>query len=676
MTRIIIKKAILTIILLMTCLIAQNSSRDVRCPRLMSQAAEYYHARNWQAVVRVYSEVVNLGCDEWDITYAPPEEIYQYYAIAYEQMGKYDRSEYVLLQGIDKIPNNIDLRIRLAYAYKRQGKTDQEIVEYERILDYMDPNNVRVMTELASLYRKERRYGEQIQVLQKLIDVEPTNEAAIADLATAFERTGKDPPKLYLDKYNNKIAFLKLGDAYILNEDFSNASIALEQAYKLDPRDNQTAIKICEVNSELEKFGKAISWADKAIKGSKSSGEALGAKGDVYYKAFHTCRTPEVSRDDRIVARLAYEYYVQAESEGNRNITGPKNWLRDNEVLFTKSDWFMLDAAQKSVGYAAVKTSCYSWVTERLYKGFDDTQSKSSINSTIIENSYSNLVVDQASPTINKDELDIVKYIDIENNIPETRVKNKDAIAVIIGNKNYKEIVDVDFAIRDAEYIREYLIKSLGYEPGNIIYEEDATQGKFNSIFGTPGIDGKLQKWIKMGISDVFIYYNGHGAPDPNSKTSYFVPVDCDPALIQLTGYPINQFYNILNSLDAREITVVIDACFSGLTQAGPILRNVSPVHIEINENISTKDNITIFTSSSGYEYSAWYPEKKHNVFSYYFMKALQGDANLNGDSVLTIGEIDRYLNEKVSYRARRLNSIDQTPSVRTNDRKKVLVRY
>ena len=128
------------------------------------------------------------------------------------------------------------------------------------------------------------------------------------------------------------------------------------------------AIRICEVNSELENFGKAVSWAEKAIKGSKSSGEALGAKGDVYYNAFHTCRTPEVSRDDRIVARLAYKYYVQAERKGFRNISGSKDWLAENEVLFTKSDWFMLDARQKSTGYATVKTTCYSWVTERLNK--------------------------------------------------------------------------------------------------------------------------------------------------------------------------------------------------------------------------------------------------------------------------------------------------------------------
>ena len=383
----------------------RDSLRNVRCPRLMSSAAEYYHARDWEATVKVYSEVVELGCDEWDTTYAPPEEIYQYYAIAYENMDKFDSSEYVLIKGTEKIPNNIDLRIRLAYAYERQGKTEQELVEYERILDEIDADNVRVMEKLADLYRREGRYEEQIRILQKLVGLDPTNEAAIADLTTAFERTGKDPLELYLEKYNNnptttngiqyadalmqndriseaidilktvtrkesnnKIAWRKLGDAYVLNEDWRNASDALEKVFSLDARDYVTAIRVCEVNSELENFGKAASWADKAIKASNSAGDALAAKGDVYYKAFHSCRTPEVSRDDRVVARLAYKYYTQAESKGYRNAIGSKNWLRDNEVLFTKSDWFMVDASQKSAGYLTANSSCYSWVSERMYK--------------------------------------------------------------------------------------------------------------------------------------------------------------------------------------------------------------------------------------------------------------------------------------------------------------------
>ena len=56
------------------------------------------------------------------LIYAPPQEIYQYYAIAFEQMGKFDSAEFVLLDGLQKIPENIELRKRLAYSYKKQGK--------------------------------------------------------------------------------------------------------------------------------------------------------------------------------------------------------------------------------------------------------------------------------------------------------------------------------------------------------------------------------------------------------------------------------------------------------------------------------------------------------------------------------------------------------------------------
>ena len=99
-----------------------DSLRKVRCPRLMSSAAEYYRNRDWKRTVKIYEEITSLDCDEWNINFAPPQEIYQYYAIAYEQMGKFDSSEFILLDGLQKLPENIELRKRLAYSYKKQGK--------------------------------------------------------------------------------------------------------------------------------------------------------------------------------------------------------------------------------------------------------------------------------------------------------------------------------------------------------------------------------------------------------------------------------------------------------------------------------------------------------------------------------------------------------------------------
>ena len=61
----------------------QDSIRKVRCPRVFSSAAEFYKNRDWENTVKVYGELTDLGCDRED-----PKEVYLYYAIAYEYMGR------------------------------------------------------------------------------------------------------------------------------------------------------------------------------------------------------------------------------------------------------------------------------------------------------------------------------------------------------------------------------------------------------------------------------------------------------------------------------------------------------------------------------------------------------------------------------------------------------------
>ena len=266
--------------------------------------------------------------------------------------------------------------------------------------------------------------------------------------------------------------------------------------------------------------------------------------------------------------------------------------------------------------------------------------------------------------------------IDIEQDIPETGKKNKYAVAIVIGNKNYTnpDVPEVTFAHRDAAVMEQYLTKTLGYR--EVIVETDATQGKFFSLFGTEKKDGKLQDYVKEGESDVFIYYSGHGAPDPESKDGYFVPVDCDPAMVDVTGYSLDLFYNKINNLGAKSVTVVIDACFSGSSDQGMLLKNISPVFIEVDETGQLADEVTVFTSSSGEQVSSWYPEKKHSLYTYFFLKGLKGSADVDEDQSVTAEEMQFYVNEEVGFMARKLNSREQTPGLRTLDEKKVLIQY
>ncbi|MDD5765040.1 MAG: caspase family protein [Candidatus Marinimicrobia bacterium] len=261
--------------------------------------------------------------------------------------------------------------------------------------------------------------------------------------------------------------------------------------------------------------------------------------------------------------------------------------------------------------------------------------------------------------------------IDVEMDIPSGTIRQNDAVALIIANRDYQnaDIPDVEYAQRDGEFMKQYLMKTLGYREGNIFLEKDATQSRFKTALE------KLKNAAK-DTADVFFYYVGHGAPDPEKKRGFFVPVDCDPNYVSIGGIGLDDFYRDLENLKARNITVVVDACFSGSSDKGMIIKNISPVMIEVEKKYIGAPNLTEFTSASGDEVSSWFPEKKHSLYTYYFLKGLQGEANVNKDGMLTVGELQAYLTEKIPYEARRLNNRQQTPGVTPERDNRILVWY
>jgi hypothetical protein len=264
--------------------------------------------------------------------------------------------------------------------------------------------------------------------------------------------------------------------------------------------------------------------------------------------------------------------------------------------------------------------------------------------------------------------------LDIAEDIPKANNVREQAIAVVIGNKNYSDvdIPSVEYAINDAALVKNYFVEALGIREENIFYLENATQSDFFNIFGTESNHkGKLYDYTVKGLSEIFVYYSGHGAPDPESDNSYIVPVDCDPNRVSLNGYSLNTMYanldKISNEMNVPHVTVILDACFSGNTQSGSILKNISPIYIKVKENRISYSNSSIFTSASGEQVSSWYSDKKQSLFTYYFLKGLKGEADSNKDNLITAKELYEYTADEihgVPQMARRLNGRTQTPTL------------
>lgn len=271
-----------------------------------------------------------------------------------------------------------------------------------------------------------------------------------------------------------------------------------------------------------------------------------------------------------------------------------------------------------------------------------------------------------------------IGYSDVDINLPKTKNNNPYAFAVVIGNKNYEKTKNDDFAISDAMIIKNYLIEVLGFNESNIYYKENATKGFFEEMFGTKeNPNGKLKNNIVKESSDVFIYYSGHGAPGLRDKKGYFVPVECDPLYVELGGYSQEILINNLAQLSARNITIIIDACFSGFE----IIENIKALIPEVSEPIFMIENGILISSSQNNQFSSTYNEKYHGLFTYFFLKAIQdkNKSDANKDNKLTYQEIFNYICDPINgipAKARSLYNIEQVPVIKGNLKNEVFIKF
>ncbi|PLY07114.1 MAG: hypothetical protein C0624_03765 [Desulfuromonas sp.] len=265
---------------------------------------------------------------------------------------------------------------------------------------------------------------------------------------------------------------------------------------------------------------------------------------------------------------------------------------------------------------------------------------------------------------------------------PKASSEHRYSVAVIIGNRYYannnQDVPDVDYAHNDAQAIYNYVTRTLGYLEGNVIYLKDATQADLISTFGSNNNPkGKLFDWVRPNMSDVFIYYSGHGAPGLSNGKGYLLPVDANPLKVELNGYPLDTFYANLSKVPARSTTIILDACFSGVSSNGTVVRNASSISLKIKDNKPVVLKKTAVLTAAGLsEVASWDQNSEHGLFTSMFLQGIGGAADGagygNGDGKITLGEIKGYLQEEVSYSARRLYGRSQNPQV-TGDPELVL---
>lgn len=249
---------------------------------------------------------------------------------------------------------------------------------------------------------------------------------------------------------------------------------------------------------------------------------------------------------------------------------------------------------------------------------------------------------------------------------------NRDSVAVIIGNKDYSRVGsrDVVYARNDAEAMKTFVIERLGYRPSNVMMLEDATLGDFIRVFGTEDDPaGELWDWSRPSRSNVFVYYSGHGAPDVDTKDAYLIPTDIDPNRAK-SGYSLELLDRNLAKLRSHlgpssDVVLVLDACFSGNTNAGPITDISAGLVPRIPQ---AGAGIIRLDAAHRDQVANWDRDARLGVFTAAFLGGVRGEADDgpggNGDGKVTWSELAAHLEDQTTHRARRLYGRDQRPSI------------
>jgi len=250
--------------------------------------------------------------------------------------------------------------------------------------------------------------------------------------------------------------------------------------------------------------------------------------------------------------------------------------------------------------------------------------------------------------------------------VPPSKMHRSNAIAVVIGVEKYDHFVQAPYAENDATLIQNYFKSVLGIDKVYIYKSKDVTGYFFDNVFD-PSY-GELQKAISKGNTDLFIFYSGHGIPSKDGTNAYLLPSDGHIEAIEKQGYNLNKFYENLEKLGARSVTVFIDACFSGASRSSETFKPdnlVAMKGIRIKPNVSSpwNDNprFTVFSSSSFDETSLAFDPSETGLFTYYLCAGLQGKADANGDKKITSGELERYISEQVKESSMKIRGL-QSP--------------
>jgi peptidoglycan/xylan/chitin deacetylase (PgdA/CDA1 family)/TolA-binding protein len=233
----------------------------------------------------------------------------------------------------------------------------------------------------------------------------------------------------------------------------------------------------------------------------------------------------------------------------------------------------------------------------------------------------------------------------------------RESWAAIVGINDYQHWPKLRYAVNDANGVEEALVSRFGFKRDHIrkLIDGEATRERIMEILGDEFTNGKnVQREDR-----VFVFFAGHGATrtfEDGRQAGFIVPVDADPANYYATAISMTALREAADLIPAKHVYFVMDSCYSGLAltrSAGSFARDRTYL-----DEITRRTARQILTAGGAEQQVSDEGPDGHSVFTWALLQGLQGQADLDGNGVITASELGAYISPIVSQFAK------QTPAV------------
>ncbi len=215
--------------------------------------------------------------------------------------------------------------------------------------------------------------------------------------------------------------------------------------------------------------------------------------------------------------------------------------------------------------------------------------------------------------------------------------------AIVIGIDRYKRLPDLQGSVRDARNVARAM-RARGMQVKSFLNEE-ATEDRITAYLGD-----ELPN--RLGSDDrVLVYFAGHGVSVGEGALAmgYLMPYEGDRERVRSTGISMRELQAWFAGYPSKHVMFVADACYSGLALSTRSLGLSTRLPDYLRQVKDRPVRLALTAGGAGEEVHEW---RGQGLFTYFFLKGIDGAADVNGDRIVTGDELVTFIKPNVTQTA------------------------